>query len=886
MNLLIERFFRFGKPAIIAFCIATILLSGGVHQFASGERAGFEESPLSDVVFDDHDFSEKLTVTFDESLQVSVEEMLNGLGAVELRFFPYGIAEFTVPSFNGLKEALVHKLRESGLFKHVEETAVFKACYTPDDPLFDTQWNLEAVNVREAWDSLRGGYEGVAVGIVDSGVAYRDGDGFKKAEDFAQTRFRDGHDFFYGREFPYDDNGHGTYVTSIIAATTDNARQIAGISDKTTIIPIKALSGGGVGTAGMVASGIIHAVEKGAKVINLSISSPTESAAVKEAVDLAVSRGVIVVAAAGNDAQDFDYEGGVAFPASLEGVIAVGAINVDMKRAGYSNTGEGLDIVAPGGDILTDLDGDGLIDGVPGITYEIEDNPGSGIVVKRLDGTSAACAHVSAALALAACFNPDMDSESALEALKSSARKPDGKEWSEETGYGILDIGKLIGEAKRRPLYFAEGCTREGFDTWLCIANSTDGKQKAEVALFLSDGNVIEEDYLLDASSRKTISINSLAGIGKDVSIRVTAPFGVYAERPVYFHYMDEIGDLAAIQGGSNVRGCESRSNEFFFAEGCTREGFDTWLCLMNTSSSKANVAVRYMPGRGQGENIIREHVIQPNSRYTISVDRDAGAGRDLSIEVISDIPIVAERPMYFRYSDMITGGHDVVGLTTPSEEFFFAEGCTREGFDTWLCLANPNEQDALAVVRYMPQPGQAQVAERAHRVPANSRYTIKVNDDMGTGLDLSISVRSDIPIIAERPIYFLYKGEINGGFNVMGSEMNARKIVFAEGCTREGFDTWLCIANTGNEEIEATVRYMPQPGQGEVIEKKYLLAPSSRKTLFVNEEAGKNLDLSIEVEAEKQIAAERSMYFIYKNYTGGHGESGFPEPYLPEFAY
>ena len=77
-------------------------------------------------------------------------------------------------------------------------------------------------------------------------------------------------------------------------------------------------------------------------------------------------------------------------------------------------------------------------------------------------------------------------------------------------------------------------------------------------------------------------------------------------------------------------------------------------------------------------------------SRVTLHLNHVLGPGVDFSFHVGADVPIVAERPMYFLYNGAWSGGHDVLGAAAPQAEWYFAEGCTRPGFDTWLCLQNP----------------------------------------------------------------------------------------------------------------------------------------------------------------------------------------------------
>ncbi|MDY6794684.1 MAG: hypothetical protein SWK76_05320, partial [Actinomycetota bacterium] len=143
------------------------------------------------------------------------------------------------------------------------------------------------------------------------------------------------------------------------------------------------------------------------------------------------------------------------------------------------------------------------------------------------------------------------------------------------------------------------------------------------------------------------------------------------------------------------------------------------------------------------------------------------GEGKNVSIKVEADSTIVAERPIYFNYKGAWTGGHDVVGATSLSDTYYFAEGYTGDGFEEWLCLMNPAATATTAQVTYMFDDGSTE----STNVPigATSRQTVNVNDAVGEGKNVSIKVEADSTIVAERPIYFNYKGAWTGGHDVVG---------------------------------------------------------------------------------------------------------------------
>jgi hypothetical protein len=122
---------------------------------------------------------------------------------------------------------------------------------------------------------------------------------------------------------------------------------------------------------------------------------------------------------------------------------------------------------------------------------------------------------------------------------------------------------------------------------------------------------------------------------------------------------------------------------------------------------------------------------------------------------------------MYFNYKGAWTGGHDVVGAPSPQTTFLFAEGYTGAGFEEWLCLQNPNPDPTTAHITYMFADGTTQTQDVP--IGPTTRATVDVNSVIGPGKEVSIKVEADAPIVAERPMYFNYKGAWTGGHDVVG---------------------------------------------------------------------------------------------------------------------
>jgi hypothetical protein len=358
--------------------------------------------------------------------------------------------------------------------------------------------------------------------------------------------------------------------------------------------------------------------------------------------------------------------------------------------------------------------------------------------------------------------------------------------------------------------------------------------------------------YNVPAHARVNVYVNSEIGSDHDVSVSVTATERLYVERPMYFDYKNKW------TGGHDSRPALATSKKWYFAEGTTRPGFEEWLCLGNPGMTDAKVNVTYI--FSDGDSVTLPYTVPAFKRYTIDVNATVGADVDVALRVDSDQPVVAERPMYFDYKDKWNDGSITMGATALSKAWYFAEGTTRSGFEEWLCLANPGSEDADAHVIY--HRAGAPDSEQLIDVPAGRRRTIDVNAVLGPEADVAVEIESDREIIAERPMYFDYRGKWNGGDDSMGMASPATGLYFAEGTTRPGFEEWLCLLNPGNVRAAVKVQYTFQDASTQ--EQDIALAPGQRFSIFVNEVVGPGKDVAAYIESDQGIIAERSMYFSY----------------------
>jgi subtilisin family serine protease len=149
-----------------------------------------------------------------------------------------------------------------------------------------------------------------------------------------------------------DDNGHGTSVAGVVAALADNGIGGSGVCGSCSILPIKAMGANGKGDLATVATAIVRAADMGARVIDLSLGGPTGMDALKQAVDYASSKGVLVVAAAGNSGHGAPF-----YPAGYPNVLSVGATDKLDHLYPWSEHGSWVRVSAPGCNVAPQLHG-------------------------------------------------------------------------------------------------------------------------------------------------------------------------------------------------------------------------------------------------------------------------------------------------------------------------------------------------------------------------------------------------------------------------------------------------------------------------------------------------------------------------------------------------
>jgi serine protease len=307
----------------------------------------------------------------------------------------------------------------------IEPNYIYQTQDIPNDPDYAKQWNLRSINVESAWDNTKG--EGVTVAVIDTGI--------RRVRDLEQTNLVTGYDFVNNREDATDDNGHGTHVAGTIAQSTNNSYGVAGIAYKANLMPLKVLSRTGQGTVTDIAEAIRFAADHGADVINMSLGGAGDSQVLREAIDYADRKDVVIVAAAGNSNTN-----SASYPARYDKVIAVSALDAMGEKAPYSNYGAGITISAPGGS----TSGGNMAGGI--LQNTIDPQTGES-VFRWLQGTSMAAPHVAGVAALIKSVGVTEPAE-VMKILTTSARVIENDELN-HFGAGQLDANAAVQLAQK-----------------------------------------------------------------------------------------------------------------------------------------------------------------------------------------------------------------------------------------------------------------------------------------------------------------------------------------------------------------------------------------------------------------------------------------------------
>lgn len=315
---------------------------------------------------------------------------------------------FTVGSIEDAKAIWnAHEIR------FIEPNYEIQLFTAPNDRLFPRQWCMQMVNAPALWDAGITG-RGVRVAIIDSGI-------FRDHEDLNSNIIETGFNYVTNDTQIVDRIGHGTAIAGIIAATRNNAVGMAGLLCEVRLIPLQVFD-----RATAYLEPAIYAIKTAvnvhnADVINLSwgIVGGGNSEGLREAIDYAVGRGAIIVAAVGNDGTE-----AYSYPAAFPNVIGVGAVGANGALASFSQHNTSVFVTAPGVNVIT-----------PGIrdrtTYVYQ------------SGTSFSAPFVTGMAAAARSVNPDMTLEQ-FKAILQRSTVPRSGGYNTSYGHGVIDMNRFV----------------------------------------------------------------------------------------------------------------------------------------------------------------------------------------------------------------------------------------------------------------------------------------------------------------------------------------------------------------------------------------------------------------------------------------------------------
>jgi thermitase len=301
------------------------------------------------------------------------------------------------------------RLRADNSVRYVVPDSKMEAFFAPNDQYWPQQWGPRKIEADKAWDTTFGS-PSILVAIIDTGIDYTHPD---LAPNYAPL----GYDWVNNDADPMDDNNHGTHCAGIVAAALNNGIGIAGIA-QIQIMAEKVLDANGWGYDSWVTQGIYHAVDSGAKIISMSLGGSEDSPPLHEAVKYAYDHGVLVVAAAGNTANDVKQ-----YPAAYEEAIAVSATDALDDLASFSTHGDWVDLSAPGVDIFSTI------------------RFGS---YAYLSGTSMACPHATGVAALAWSAWPNYTMNQIRSLLLRSADDLGEGGFDPYFGYGRVNARRAV----------------------------------------------------------------------------------------------------------------------------------------------------------------------------------------------------------------------------------------------------------------------------------------------------------------------------------------------------------------------------------------------------------------------------------------------------------
>jgi hypothetical protein len=436
-------------------------------------------------------------------------------------------------------------------------------------------------------------------------------------------------------------------------------------------------------------------------------------------------------------------------------------------------------------------------------------------------------------------------------------------EWYMTAGGQLLAVDT---EAPARSI-LSEGATGTFFTTDVAILNPHDTAVPVTIRYLRENAPEIEETRTLPPLSRTTIRENAIAGLEHaSVSTVVDAPGAtpVVVERLMTWDASGYGGHL-----GTSVNQPRSR---WLFAEGA-QGFFHTYFLLANSGDSEAEATFTFLVEAGTP--VAHTVRVAPGERKTIYTGDVTGLiNRSFATVIDSNVPIVAERAMYFGDSPVWLGGHGSAGVPELANAWYHAEGATGSLFDTFILLANPHPVDVPVRITYTTDAGNVLV--RSKTLPASSRLTINLEDEGPELANAAVATRIQslgLPFVSERAMYW---GTTGAGWreahNSFGVTQTGVKWGLAEG--RSGgpraYQTFVLVSNPGDGGA-ANLRVTFVKEDGTTVVRTFDVAEEQRfniDTSAISQLANSNFSTIVESMNGVSINVESAIYWSVNGVT------------------
>jgi len=364
--------------------------------------------------------------------------------------------------------------------------------------------------------------------------------------------------------------------------------------------------------------------------------------------------------------------------------------------------------------------------------------------------------------------------------------------------------------------YLAEGVSNGFFSTRFAIANPQASAAHVLLTFVDTTGRITRQYVAVPARTRATVDTSTIAALaGASFATRLESDAVVVLDR-----LMSWSGGIAAHMETA----VEQPATTWYLAEGATHGNFDLFYLILNPSRTAAAIQIRYL--KPTGAPIVKTYSVAAGSRFTIWVDQEDKAlqATDVSAQITSTngVPIIVERSMYLNTANKpFKGGHNSAGVTSPSLNWFLAEGSTGSFFSMYVLIANPNAAAATLRTTYILPSGAPIV--KTYTVAGNSRRTIGVAQEDPALADTPVSVKVEatngVPVVVERTMWWMgSKRSWTEGHNAFGTTRTAPRWLLAEGENGgpHAISTFVLIANTSAADANVRVTLLAEQGAEE----------------------------------------------------------------------